>query len=256
VRRDCRFGRLLLAIVVLASCGHQPTGPSPNAGSLPLVEETATMRYYREADDTIEVPRQEAFNAWALDRLGIVSAEKVEYRKYRSREAMGRYTGVANTNGFAEPSLRRIHTIWPYDNHEVVHVLTATFGRPSDFFNEGIAVSFQTDPSQGHFTAEFNGQPVHEACRAALQSGTLPLPLSRYVTTEGFRGLANFELSYRMAGSFMLYLSERFGLAVVLRFFQGGTPTESLNTITARLQSVFGVSLENLESGWLTMLRM
>ena len=213
------------------------------------------MRYYREADDTIDVPRQEAFDAWALDRLGIVLPQKVEYRKYRSREAMGSYTGTANTNGFAEPSLWRIHTIWPYDNHEVVHVFTAVFGRPSDFFNEGIAVSFQTDPSREDFTVRFNEQQVHEACRAALQSGTLPLPLSRYVTTAGFRGIADFELSYRMAGSFVLHLTERFGLAAVLRFFQTGNRDESLETIRARIQSVFGVSLENVESSWLTLLR-
>lgn len=41
-----------------------------------------------------------------------------------------------------------LHTIWPFDNHEVVPVLTAPIGRPSDFFNEGIAVSFQTDPAR------------------------------------------------------------------------------------------------------------
>jgi hypothetical protein len=261
--RICRLAIVLMAIAVVAACGHTPTGPSPNAGSLPLVEETATMRYYREADDSIDVAKQEAFNAWALDRLGIVLPQKVEYRKYRSREAMGRYTGIANTNGFAEPSLWRIHTIWPDDNHEVVHVFTAVIGRPSDFFNEGIAVSFQTDPGRGDFTVKFNGQQVHEACRIALQSGTLPLPLSRYVTTAGFRGIADpssqlalWELSYRMAGSFVLHLTERFGLPAVLRFFQTGNRDESLGTIRARIQSVFGVSLEDVESSWLTLLRM
>jgi hypothetical protein len=249
-----------LAIVATA-CGSSPTGPSriepsQTAASLPFVSETATTRYYHEPGDTVEVARQEAFNAWALQRLGATPPQKIEYRKYTSREAMGRYTGNANTNGFAEPSLWRIHTIWPWDNHEVVHVYTAMFGRPSDFFNEGIAVSLQTDPGRGDFTVRFNGQQVHDACRSYLQAGSLPLPVSGYVTTSEFRGISDTVLSYRMAGSFTLYLTERFGLPAVLRFFvQANGRDESVNAIRARMQAVFGASLEDVESGWLAKLR-
>ena len=245
---------ILLATAVTAACGGTPTAPSPSS-ILPLVAETTTMRYHHEPDDTIDVARQEAFNAWTIARLGIAPPQKIEYRKYRSREAMGRYTGNGNTNGFAEPSLWRIHTIWPFDNHEVVHVYTAMIGRPSDFFNEGIAVSFQTDPARGEFTVRFNGQPVHDACRAYLQAGTLPLPVSRYVTSAEFRGIPDQVLSYRLAGSFVLHLTERFGLPAVLRSLEASNRDESLAAIRTRIQAVFGVSLEDAESSWLAMLR-
>ena len=59
-------------------CGSAPTGPSATA-TLPLVRETASMRYYHEAGDAIEVERQEAFNAWALGRLGVQPPQPVEY---------------------------------------------------------------------------------------------------------------------------------------------------------------------------------
>ena len=213
------------------------------------------MRYYHEPGDSIDFAREEAFTAWAIERLGITLPQKVDYRKYTSRDAMGRYTGNGNTNGFAEPSLWRFHTIWPFDNHEVVHVYTAIIGRPSDFFNEGIAVSFQTDPASGDFDVKFNGEQVHAACRNYLRVGSLPLPLNRYVTTDGFRGISDQVMSYRMAGSFVLYLTERFGLPAVLRFFQTNNRDESLATIRTRMQSTFGVTLEDAESGWLAMLR-
>jgi len=245
---------MLLATAVASACGGTPTTPSPSS-NLSLVAETATMRYYHEPGDTIDVPRQEAFNAWAIERLGIALPQKVEYRKYLSRDAMGRYTGNANTNGFAEPSLWRLHTIWSFDNHEVVHLYTAMIGRPSDFFNEGIAVSFQTDPARGDFTVRFNSQQVHDACRAYLQAGTLPLPVSRYLTSADFRGITDQVLSYRLAGSFVLYLTERFGLPTVLRVFQTSNRDESLGEIRARIQAVFGLSLEEVESNWLAMLR-
>lgn len=246
----------LLALVggTVGGCSESPTSPS-STNALPLVRETASMRYFHEPGDTIDVDRQEVFNAWALGRLGVQPPQPVEYRKYFSREAMGRYTGNASTNGYAEPERWRFHTIWPYDNHEVVHVYTAMIGRPSDFFNEGMAVSFQTDPARGDFTVRFNGQQVHEACRVYLAGGTLPLPLSRYVTTDGFRGIQDSVMSYRMAGSFVLYLTEHFGLPAVLGFFRGGARDESLATTRARLQAALGVTLEEVESGWLETLR-
>ena len=136
---------------------------------------------------------------------------------------MGRYTGNGNTNGFAEPELWRFHTIWPFDNHEVVHVYSAMIGRPTDFFNEGLAVSFQTDPSRDDFAVRFNGVQVHDACRTYLASGVLPLPLSSYVTTAAFRAITDSVVSYRMAGSFVLFLADRFGMAAVEAFMRGAT---------------------------------
>jgi hypothetical protein len=243
---------LLLIVVVAAACDRSPTSPS---GSLPFVSESATMRYFHEAGDTIDIDKQEAFNSWALARLSVMPPQKVEYRKYTSRAAMGRYTGNGNTNGFAEPAQWRFHTIWPFDNHEVVHVYSAILGRPSDFFNEGIAVSLQTDPARGDFTVRFNGEQVHDACRAYLRAGTLPLPVNRYVTTSGFRGISDQVMSYRFAGSFVLHMTERFGIAGIILFFRTNNRDESLDAIRGRFLSVYGVSLEDVEASWLAMLR-
>lgn len=248
------FATMFLTLV--AGCGGgTPTGPTATS-TLPLLRETATMRVYAEPGDQVDTDWQESYNTWALAQLGVQPPGKVEYRKYASREAMGRYTGNYNTNGFAEPADWRFHTIWPRDNHEIVHVYTAPFGRPSDFFNEGIAVAFQTDPAAGVFTARFNGQDVHEACRMSLSAGQLPLPLASYVTTTPFRNIQDQVLSYRYAGSFVRFLIERQGLPAVIAFFrQAGGRDESLAAIRARTQSVFGRSLEDLEAAWLAMLR-
>ena len=253
VRRLFVAGVLVATDLALVSCADSPTGPSSTA-SLPLVRETATMRYYHEPGDTIEFDRQEVFNAWARQRLAVQPPQPVEYRKYFDRAAMGRYTGNANTNGFAEPELWRFHTIWPYDNHEVVHVYSAIVGRPSDFFNEGLAVSFQTDPFRGDFVVRFNGQPVHEACRGYLTAGTLPRPLATYVTTPGFRAIGDSVLSYRMAGSFVLFLTDSFGMGAMQTFMRGATRDDSLAVIQARMASAFGVSLEQAEGLWLSLL--
>jgi hypothetical protein len=245
---------MLSAVLGCSACGGAPSAPS-SALQLPLVSETASMRYYHEPGDTIQFSQQEAFNAWAVERLGVAVPQKVEYRKYFSRQAMAKYTGRGNTNGFAEPELFRFHTIWPYDNHEVIHVYTALVGRPSDFFNEGIAVSFQTDPGNGNFNVMFNGVQVHEACRGYLRAGTLPLPLSRYVTTNDFRTISDQVMSYREAGSFVLFLQEQFGLPQLLSFFRAGGRDDSLPVIQARFQQAFGATLDQAEARWLALLQ-
>lgn len=213
------------------------------------------MRYFHEEGDTVDVERQEAFNVWAAARLGVHPPQPVEYRKYRSRDAMGRHTGQFNTNGFAEPEQWRAHTLWAFDNHEVVHVYTAMIGRPSDFFNEGLAVSFQVDPLRNDFEVRFNGEQVHAASRRYDAAGLLPRPLSRYVTSDGFREISDSVLRYRVAGSFVLYLTERAGLPAVMHFARASRRTDSLATVRARLQSSLGLPLEAAEAGWLEMLR-
>jgi hypothetical protein len=209
---------------------------------LPFVSETATTRYYYLAGDSVDMDLQEAFNAWAVQRLGVTVTRKVEYRKYTSRAVMGTYTGRSNTNGFAEPESFTIHTLWSYDNHEVVHLYTSLIGRPSDFFNGGIAVSLQTVPGRNDFVARFNGEVLHDACRAYLRTGVLPLPIARYVTSEGFRSIGDSVMSYRYAGSFVLFLTDRFGLPAILTFFRlsGNGRDDSLAVIQSRFQSVFG----------------
>jgi hypothetical protein len=258
--RRCDMFRTLASFalaLVVSGCGKSsPTGPTPTATTpLPLVTETATTRYFYEAGDHVDIDLQEPFNAWAMDRLGVRPPGKIDYKKYLSRQSMGAYTGIANTNGFAEPEKFVLHTIWPSDNHEMVHVYTALIGRPSDFFNEGMAVSFQTIPAQQDFIARFNGQPVHEACRSYLASGQLQLPLVNYVTTAQFRAITDQELSYREAGSFMLFLTERYGMEAVKAFFRTGTRDDSLATIRSRFQPAVGVSLDQAAADWLAMLR-
>jgi hypothetical protein len=253
---DSRF-RLWLAGILTAVVGAGVSCDSPakpTAQPLPLQRETAGMRYFYAAGDSVDVNWQETYNAWAIERLGVRPPQPMEYYKYQSKGDMGAHIGVYTTNGYCEPELFRVHTIWSTDNHEVVHVLSALIGRPSDFFNEGFAVSFQTNAPAGDFTVRFNGQQVHDATRANMTSGVLPRPLADYVTTNRFRSINDSTMSYRMAGSFVLYLTERYGLPSVLAFLKGEGPMESLAAIQARMRSVFGVSVEEAEAGWLAML--
>ncbi len=168
---------------------------------------------------------------------------------------MGDHTGRYNTNGFAEPSRFEIHTLFPTDNHEVVHIYTSLVGQPSEFFNEGIAVAFQTHPAEGNFDSVFNGQPVHQACQQYLQLGTLVVPLDRVVQTSDFRAISDQVLSYREAGSFVRFAMDSYGTDRVLEFFRVSGRDDSLATIKQRFASAVGVSMDAAEAAWTEMLR-
>jgi len=88
-----------------------------------------------------------------------------------------------------------------------------------------------------------------------LASGALPLPLSSYVTTPAFRAITDSVVSYRMAGSFVLFLAERFGMPAVEAFMRGATRDDSVSAVRTRMSAAFGVTLEQAEDQWLALLR-
>ena len=249
--------RAAAAVIAMASaCGGSNSSPSgPTAPPLPLAAESADFRFYYSAGDFVQVDRQEAFHAWATQRLGVVLPVKIDYRKYASRTDMGSRTGHYNTNAYAEPDLFTIHTILPWDHHETVHIYTERIGHPSEFFNEGIAVAFETDPLAGDFVPRFNGEALVDSARGYLQNGQLVLPLSRIVATQDFRSISDDVLSYREAGAFVAFLITRFGVDPLLQFFRIGSRDDSVEVIRQRFASAFGTTLDAAEADWLASLR-
>ena len=238
----------------MPGCGGSPASPSSTTTALTLVAETSTFNFFAASSDTLQIERVEAFHTWAVARLGVTLPRRIDYRKYLSRQHMGDLTGRYNSNGFAEPAAMTVHTLWPWDNHEVVHVYTALIGRPSAFFEEGIAVAMQTDPMNGVFDARFNGEPLHAAASRYRSAGQLVLPLTRIVQTESFRAVADQVLSYRQAGSFVGFLLERYGMDRVQQLFRTNGAGDSVGVILARFQAAFGVTLEEAEAAWLEFL--
>jgi hypothetical protein len=240
-----------LAIATHAACGDSPTAPG-NSAPLEVQAETAAYVYRAAPGDAIDTAWQQTYHEWAVAALEVSLTRRVIYNKYRSRQHMGELTGRSNTNGFATSASFEIHTIWPTDNHEVVHLYTSTFGLPPALFNEGIAVAHQTNPPGNDFVAEWNGTALHDHARNFRRSGRL-IAIGRLIETNEFRRF-DAEITYPESGSFMRWLIDTQGMAKVKAFFSRVTFEAPPAASRAAFADVFGMTLEEAEQRWLDFL--
>jgi hypothetical protein len=249
VRRIVALGLLAVAA---AHCGGSPTGPSPNAQTLPTIGETTNYVLRASGSDTINAEWQERYHAWATATLSVTPRQKVVYNKYTSRAHMQSLIGVGNTNAWADPAAYAIHTIWPIDNHEVVHLFTATWGSPGALVNEGMAVAFQIDPARD-LIPRWSGTPLHDLTRQFRQQGRF-VPLAQLTETASFRS-HDSNVTYPESGSFMRWLIDQHGLDRVRALYaRAAGPNEAADGVRAAFAAVYGQSLAELEQAWLAFL--
>jgi hypothetical protein len=236
----------LSAGVVFGACGGRS---SLTSASAVLTQQTVSdhFSFHFSPGDRVDANWEEAYHAWAVAQLG-VSPGRITYNKYRDRAQMGSVTGNGNTNGFADPVQMTVHTIWPTDNHEVVHLYASPWGSPTALFGEGLAVAFQTNPPAGDFTPRWNGTSLHVLAKQFRASGTL-VPIATLAVTTSFRSV-NDNITYPESGSFVRYLIDTQGIDAMRRLFGTMSSDASLATVRAGFQSAYGFSLEDAESRW------
>jgi hypothetical protein len=242
---------VLLAAASQAACGDSPTSPD-HEPALVVQSESAAYTYRAAPADSIDTAWQQTYHEWALAALQVSPTRRVVYNKYLSRQHMGSITGRFNTNGFATNETFEMHTIWPTDNHEVVHLLTSTFGFPPALFNEGIAVAHQTNPSANDLVAKWNGTSLHDHARSFRRSFRL-IPLAQIVDSDAFRS-RDAEITYPQSGSFMRWLIDTHGLAKVKALFGRVNYPDPAASSRAAFLAVFGMTLEEAEAQWLAFL--
>jgi len=242
-----------IVLIAISACGGGPGPVAPEDVVRTLTQEfhTKSIVFRFSAGDAVEANRQQAFHDWVTGQLGIGLPSKLTYYKYNGRTQMQALTGRA-TNGFAEPSAYAVHSIFPYDGHEAVHVYSALVGRPSNFFNEGIAVALNVDPAASRWAPPWNGTHVYAHTQLLVRTNQIK-PLSSIITTSAFRELDTW-VGYGEAGSFVLFLIEQHGIGRMLSFFRASSQNDSLARIEGNIQSNWGMSLVEVEAAWLAFI--
>jgi hypothetical protein len=216
---------------------------------LAVIGETPNYILRASGGDQIDANWQEAYHAWATSVLGVTPARKITFNKYTSRSHMQSVAGVGNTNAYAEPDAYAIHTIWPTDNHEVVHLFTSAWGRSVALVNEGVAVAFQVDPGRD-LTARWSGTPLHDLVRQFRNQGRF-VPIATIVETTAWRN-QDPNVVYPQSGSFMRWLIDEYGLDHLRTLYaRAGGPNESASGVRNAFAATYGRTLDELETAWL-----
>lgn len=249
-------GKRVLAAILCAlssaQCGNSPTTPSESGQFLPVVSETPNYILRASSGDTINGTWQEAYHAWVTTTLGVTPARKITFNKYTSRSHMQAVVGVGNTNAYADRYAYAIHTIWPTDNHEVVHLFTSAWGDPVALVNEGVAVAFQVDPSRD-LIPRWSGSALHDLARQFRQQGR-SVPLATIVDTASWRS-QDPNVVYPQSGSFMRWLIDSYGLDRLRALYaRAAGPNEPGAGVRASFATVYGMPFDQLEAAWIAVL--
>lgn len=198
---------------------------------------------YRWLDgDDVSLPDRQR-NAATFERvrawLGVAAPPRVTYWKYPDPRTKEEVTGDGG-NGHAGPDA--IHTVWPVDAHEVVHVLTRRWGDAPALVAEGLAV---------HLSGAWQGRPVADYARDLVAQGRW-VPLDELYATSDFRAHPDL-VTYAEAGAFAEWLARK-GPAPFRLLYErtkaGGASAED----RAAFQAVVGMDLATVDRevrGWL-----
>jgi hypothetical protein len=220
-------------LIGLLAAGPAFAGPLPG---FVLTAETKHFSFYAQDGRRVDAARAEASLQRVEQLLGQTVAGRSEYYRYGSEQELAAGTGTYAA-GVTFPAARQIHSIKECHDHEIVHLVAGQLGNPGAFFQEGLAVALG---NQGRW----RGKPVNRIAKAGARRRRFP------DLVAGFDGL-DPEVSYPLAGSFVLRLIETHGIAKVAAFFRACRPGQDRQR--AFLQ-VFGQSLEGEGAAWLASL--
>ncbi len=235
-------------LALLISC--RKNDPAADDALSVHVSGTHYEYYYSASDkDGIDTTWQEAYFAWLVAALDVKVNTKIEFDKYRDRAHLKRMTG-RDTNGFSDTSSYRFHTIWKIDNHEGVHtIIIRLIGLPPPLFNEGIAVAFQADYFKYPlFIPEWNGVRLDLLAKTYNQDGKTP-SLDNLLGTWSFW---NFDtnITYPVAGSFVRYLIDHYGLAKMKSYISSSKFEDSKDQIHVHFMAAYGMTIETAWNEW------
>ena len=201
------------------------------------VTETERMVFYdQDASQLTEEDRAKTLaNLESIEAtLGLEMTQQAHFYHYRDREQKTLYTGI-DGNAHAIPP-DELHTIWPVDHHELVH-LVASVGGPahSPLLGEGLAVGLAND---------WNGHPLEYRIHQFVDDGDLPALVSIDTRIE-FRAQSSL-VTYPVAGSFVHFLIQRNGMET----FQQAYFQDHQRTLDAILREAYSVGLGELEREW------
>lgn len=134
---------------------------------------------------------------------------------------------------------REIHTIFPNNDHEIIHFITDQYGRVPKAIAEGCVTYLQ---------GGWKDSPVHALARELLLENKLPL-LSQLLNYGDLVDI-DIDLSMPAASSFFGFLYEQQGPRKLLELFKASSGANSYSTFAIAFERVYQIELSEVEKRW------
>ena len=216
----------------------EAVGPPPWKTS-----ETEHYRYHwLDGDSLPEESREYNKQSYVLVSEFFERADpiKVSYYKYPDLDTKEEYTGK---RGNAHVWEGAIHSIWPSDRHEIVHILCKEWGDPPAIFGEGIAV---------YLSGKWLGKSLKEAARQVTTDGKW-VSIAKILDTGSFRKHSDL-VAYPIAGSFVQWLVETRGKETLRKLYGALRNTASSEDNRRAFKQVLGLSAKEANLKFTTTL--
>jgi hypothetical protein len=185
--------------------------------------------------------RSEKVNAHQLEKH-LRDVEKTLGRRFTKRATYYRYDHAAEIKavtgsyaaGITYLDSNEVHSLDRAVLHEIVHLVANTLGRPGAFVKEGLAVALSS-----------KGKWAEGSLRDAAKARVRVQPDVLRRASQCFRDL-DPEVAYPVAGSFVEWLIETYGLPRVLRFYEASRD----GVDEAAFRQAFGTDFDQAENAW------
>jgi hypothetical protein len=138
---------------------------------------------------------------------------------------------------------REVHSIYPVDDHEIVHIVTKPYGVLPFAFTEGTAFYLMQD---------YRGRPVLQVAQDLLKQERLPTLVP--MLDGGTMRRINPDWVGPSAASFVGYLLEMWGPEKFLDLHREANGANGAPEFGQAFQRVYGVEPEKAEAEWLMLL--
>lgn len=218
---------LLVAVVA-------PVGRSEADNGLRRVAVTKRAVYYAGSPSEVDVKRTEAYLERLEALLASPPAPALEYWRQPSASVIASMYQI-EASGVTDLSRGRIDSVRAFHPHELVHAVAGRLGRPPVLFAEGLAVALT---SRGRW----NGRALDDIARESVgRRRLLDRPLEDFA-------LDTPADDYAVAGSFVAFLLNRFGIGPMRSFLRGcGTHGRFF---TQAFADAYGRSVADAEFEW------
>jgi hypothetical protein len=178
-------------------------------------------------------------------RLGIPESERPKIDSYLYPDSATMYAMIGETSpkkSFWDE--KEVHSIYPVDDHEIVHIITKPYGVLPFAITEGTAFYLMED---------FNGRPVLQVAQEVLKEGRLP-DLAALVE-QGAMVRINPDFVAPAAASFVGYLIEMYGPDKFLDLHRTANAAASPPEFDKGFAEAYGFSAKQADEEWKALLR-